>query len=163
MCSSEPVRRAARRLGPAWWGARLAVAAVLAGAGAAAAQSAPVVSGAWVRGTVPGQQTTGAYMRITAAGAVALVGAETPAAKTAEVHEMSMAGNVMSMSPVARLAVQAGATVELKPGGYHLMLTGLRAPLKKGDQVPLRLFFEGPDRRRQEVDVRAEVRDLAGR
>jgi periplasmic copper chaperone A len=142
---------------------RLAFTALLLWAGGSAAQAPPEVNGAWIRGTVPGQHATGAFMSITSTAAVALVGAETPVAQSAEVHEMSMAGNVMHMRPVARLAVPAGGRVDLKPGGYHLMLTGLKAPLKTGDRVPLKLFFEGVDRQRREIAVQAEVRDIAAK
>jgi copper(I)-binding protein len=141
----------------------LAFAALLLWAAGSAAQVPPEVSGAWVRGTVPGQHATGAYMSITSADDVALVGAETPVAQSAEVHQMSMTGNVMNMRPVARLAVPAGGRVDLKPGGYHLMLMGLKAPLKTGDRVPLKLFFESKDRQRREIAVQAEVRGIAAK
>jgi copper(I)-binding protein len=106
------------------------------------AATAPVtVEGAWARASVPGQSTSGAFMRLTAREAETLVGAETPAAGRAEVHEMKMDGNVMRMREVPALPLPAGRSVELKPGSYHLMLQELKAPLKPGTSIPLTLRF----------------------
>ena len=131
-----------------------------------AAASAPAwaqvhVKSAWVRGTVAAQKTSGAYMEISSARDASLVGAESPAAGTVEVHEMSMDKNVMRMRAVPRLDLPAGRTVELKPGGYHMMLIDLKKPLRKGDSVPLRLKIENRDKTVSTVEVRAEVRDAA--
>lgn len=117
------------------------------------------VKSAWVRGTVAAQKTTGAYMEIYSARGANLVGAESTAAAAVEVHEMSMDKNVMRMRAVPRLDLPAGKTVELKPGGYHMMLIDLRRPLKKGDSVPLRLKIENKDKTVSTVEVKAEVRD----
>jgi periplasmic copper chaperone A len=105
----------------------------------AQAQALPKVEGAWVRSSVPGQQGTGAFMKITAAQAMQLVGVSTPVAGTAEVHEMKMDGDVMRMRAVSKLDLPAGRTVELKPGGYHVMLMDLKQPLAPGSTVPLTL------------------------
>jgi len=94
------------------------------------------------------------------AGAV-LVGAESPAAAIVEVHEMRMDGNVMRMRAIPRLELPAGRTVELKPGGYHVMLVDLKRPLKNGDSVPLRLKIEGKDKSVATVEVKADVREFA--
>lgn len=115
---------------------------------------------AWVRGTVPGQRTTGAYMQITSSEAASLISASSPAAGNVEIHAMEMDGNIMKMRPVARLALPAGKTVGFKSGGYHFMLTDLVQPLKNGDKVPLFLTFEGKDAKRSSVKVEAEVREL---
>lgn len=115
----------------------------------------------WVRGTVAEQKATGAFMALTAAADSKLVGAASPLAGTVEIHEMAMDQNVMKMRPVAALALPAGRTVELKPGGYHVMLMDLKQPLKKGDTVPITLKLQGKDGKPQEVEVKAEVRDLA--
>lgn len=139
---------------------RLSLLAVAASAGLAFCSGAsaqksgalPRVEGAWVRSAVPGQAGTGAFMRITAAQPMKLVGASTPAAGQADVHEMKMDGDVMKMRPVAALDLPAGRTVELKPGGYHLMLTDLKEALKPGTRVPLTLVFRdasGADRKLQ--------------
>lgn len=99
------------------------------------------IDGAWIRSAVAGQQGTGAFMRITARQSMQLVGVSTPAAGTAEVHEMKMDGEIMRMRAVTRLELPAGKAVELKPGGYHLMLMDLKQPLKPGTVVPLTLIF----------------------
>ena len=119
------------------------------------------VKSAWVRGTVAAQKTTGAYMEISSARDASLVGAESTAAGAVEVHQMSMDKNVMRMRAVPRLELPAGKILELKPGGYHMMLVDLKKPLKKGDSVPIRLKIENKDKTISTVEVKAEVRDAA--
>lgn len=130
---------------------------------AASAQAQVSVSGAWVRGTVEGQTASGAYMQLKSARGATLVGAESPVAGVVEVHEMRMEGNTMRMRAVGKLELPAGQAVELKPGGYHIMLMDLKAPLRKGESVPIKLRFLGRDGKPQEVEVSAEVRDLTAR
>ncbi len=137
--------------------ARLAlVPALLLTAGLAQAQV--VVANAWVRATVPQQKSTGAFLQIKSPTDVKLISVSTPSAGVAEVHEMAMDGDVMRMRPVASLAVPAGKLVELKPGGYHVMLMDLKGPLKTGDAVVLTLVFEGADKSRSTVSVQAPAR-----
>ena len=132
---------------------------LLAAAGAAHAQVE--ARAAWVRGTVPGQTTAGAYMELTSDRRARLLGAESPAAGSAEIHEMTMEGNVMRMRAVPRLELLPGKTVELKPGGHHMMLVDLKRQLKKGDLVPIRLKVELSDKTIRTIQVLAEVRELA--
>ncbi|HSV57364.1 MAG TPA: copper chaperone PCu(A)C [Variovorax sp.] len=108
-----------------------------------AAGTAPVqVSDAWVRRAVPGQSGTGAFMKLKAPAGTRLVGAATPVAGVAEVHEMKMEGDTMKMRALSQgLELPAGQTVELKPGGYHLMLMDLKQPIAAGSSVPLTLRF----------------------
>ena len=109
----------------------------------AGAQTATVkVEGAWARASVQGQTGTGAFMRLTAQDGARLVRAESPAAGVTEVHEMKMEGDVMKMRAVPALELPAGKTVELKPGGYHVMLLDLKAPLAKDSAVPITLVFQ---------------------
>lgn len=99
----------------------------------------------WARQTAAGQSTGGGFMTISNGGAAAdrLLGASSPAAARVEIHAMSMDGGVMRMRPVTGgLPVPAGGALALKPGGYHLMLTGLKGPLELGRLVPLTLHFE---------------------
>ena len=103
---------------------------------------AVAIDGAWARASVAGQKATGAFMRITARQSLRLVGTDSPAAGVTELHEMKMEGDVMKMRAVPALALPAGQTVELKPGGYHVMLMDLKAPLPKGSTVPVTLFFQ---------------------
>nr|WP_083336784.1 copper chaperone PCu(A)C [Polaromonas sp. JS666] len=113
------------------------------GSAAALAQTAAVkVDGAWARATVQGQKGTGAFMSLTASEATRLVGVSSPVAGVAEVHEMKMEGDVMKMRALPSLELPAGKKVELKPGGYHLMLMDLKAPLAKDSTVPLTLLFK---------------------
>ncbi|WP_300454128.1 copper chaperone PCu(A)C [Accumulibacter sp.] len=119
------------------------------------------VKNAWVRGTVPGQQATGAFMEIVSQSGATLVGAASPAAAITEIHEMKMEGGVMKMRSIPRLPLPAGKPVQLGPGGYHVMLIKLKQPLQKGDSVALTLQVEGQDKKTEAVEVRAEVRDLA--
>jgi periplasmic copper chaperone A len=125
------------------------------------ALAAVTVNEAWVRATVPGQSVAAGYMKLRSGEPATLVGIRTPLAPEAEVHEMSMQGGVMKMRPVNRLALPAGRVVELKPGGYHLMLMNVRKPLKTGDKVPLTLIIERQDKSREDIEVEAEVRGAA--
>ena len=108
---------------------------------AGASQQLPRVEGAWVRSAVPGQHGTGAFMKITAPRPMQLVGVATPVAGVAQVHEMKMEGDVMKMRAVPALDLPAGRSVELKPGGYHLMLMDLKQSLEAGSTVPITLLL----------------------
>ena len=127
--------------------------------GALAAQV--TAADAWVRGTVGGQRSTGAFMTLTAASDAALVAATSPAAKIVEIHEMRMDGGVAKMRAVPRVELPAGKPVKLEPGGYHVMLMALQQPLKDGDTVRITLTLEQRDGKRSTLDVDAKVRPLA--
>ncbi len=92
------------------------------------------VDDAWVRATVPGQSATGAFMRITADTDSKLVDVASPVAKTVQIHEMSMKGDVMSMQRVNSVDLPAGKPVMLDSDGYHVMFMGLAAQVKEGDR-----------------------------
>ncbi len=97
----------------------------------------------YTRPTREGQQVGGGYLKLANHGpADRLVSAASPAAASVEIHSMSMEGDVMKMRQVDAIDLPTGATVLLQPGGYHLMLMGLKAPLKAGDKIPLTLKFE---------------------
>ena len=100
------------------------------------------VAESWARATVPGQKATGAFMKITAQQPSKLVAASTPVAGITEIHEMKMDKDVMRMSAVAALDLPAGKTVELKPGGYHVMLMQLVEPLEVGRTIRVTFVFE---------------------
>jgi copper(I)-binding protein len=129
-------------------------------AGAAQAQGKVEVKDAWVRGMVATQDTTGAFMRIRSQSSARLVGAKTPAAKLVEIHRTTMEGGVMRMRPVDAIELPAGQAVELKPGGYHVMLMQVPRPLEAGTSVSLTLIVEAKDGTRTEVTVQAPVRSL---
>ena len=101
------------------------------------------VEAAWARPTVAGQSAGGGYLKISGgASADRLLSASSTVARHVELHTMEMDGNVMRMRPVESVAVPAGQTVELKPGGLHVMFMGLAQPLKGGSSFPLTLRFE---------------------
>jgi copper(I)-binding protein len=140
---------------------RFATAAIAMLLSPALAHAQVTVTNPWVRGTVAPQTATGAFMEIRSTESVSLVGVSTPAAKSATVHAMSMDGGVMRMRPIAKLDVEPAGAVVLAPGGYHLMLEGLKKPLHKGEAVPLSLVFEGKDGKRFTVEAKARVLGLA--
>lgn len=121
---------------------------------AAAFAAQPTIENGWVRASVPGQQATGAFMRIVAKEPTQLVSVSTPVAGSAEVHEMKMEGDVMRMRAAGAIELPVGKPFELKPGGYHLMLQDLRKPLDNGSTVPLTLVF----RNAKGVETRMELR-----
>lgn len=98
----------------------------------------------WTRQTAPGQSVGGGFMTIVNGGKTGdqLVSATSPAAQKVEIHSMTMNDGIMRMRPLpGGLAVPAGGRLELKPGGFHIMLIGLKTPLAVGKFVPLTLRF----------------------
>jgi copper(I)-binding protein len=124
------------------------------------AQGAVTATDAWVRGTVPAQRSTGAFVTLQSTEDTRLVGVASPIAKSAEIHESEMANGTMRMKAVDFVALPAGKRIELKPGGYHVMLLGVVKPLGAGDSVPLTLTLEDPSGKRSTLDVEAAVRPL---
>ena len=101
------------------------------------------VTDAWARATLQGQKATGAFMKITAKDSAKLVGVSSPVAGVVEIHEMKMDKDVMKMAALPNgLELPAGKAVELKPGGYHVMLMDLKAPLAKDTTIPLTLTVQ---------------------
>jgi len=98
----------------------------------------------YARATAPGQPTGGAFLRLENRGKAAdrLLSASAEVGRSTELHSMAMEGDVMRMREVEAIEIPAGRHVELKPGGLHVMLMGLKGPLKEGDKFPLRLKFE---------------------
>lgn len=139
-------------------------AVVLAACSSGAATSAPApatgtltVEGAWARPSTGADRAGAAYLVIRNASAVddALVGASSPAATTVEIHETTADDSgMMAMHPVERIPIPAGGSVELKPGGFHIMLIGLTTPLEVGSKIDLTLKFASS----APVTVQAEVR-----
>ncbi|WP_054991008.1 copper chaperone PCu(A)C [Pseudomonas coronafaciens] len=118
------------------------------------------VDDAWVRATVPGQPSTGAFMRITSSTDSKLVDVTSPAAKTVQIHQMSMKGDVMSMQRVTSVDLPAGEPVVFDSNGYHVMFMGLAAQVKEGDKVPLTLTVEDAKGVKESVQVTAIARSL---
>ena len=129
----------------------------------AQAPAAVDVKDAWVRATVAQQKSTGAFMQPTARADTRVVSVESPIAGVAQIHEMAMDKDVMRMRELKTgLPLPAGKAVELKPGGYHVMLMDLKGQVKAGDVVPLSLVLEGQDGKRTKLEVKAPVRALGG-
>jgi len=108
------------------------------------AQTPPVaVTGAWSRATPPGAEVGAVYLTLDSPAGDRLVSASSPVAARAQVHEMRMDGAVMQMRELTDgLPLPAHHAVVLSPGGLHIMLVGLKAPLKQGGTVPLHLVFQ---------------------
>ncbi len=114
------------------------------------------ISNPQARAMVPGAKVGGGYLSITNRGRAddKLVGITSSRAKSSEIHQMNVDNGVMTMRPVAGgLVIPAGQTVELKPGGYHVMFKDVSEPFKQGETVNATLTFE----RAGQVDVEFTV------
>lgn len=117
------------------------------------------VTDPWVRATVPAQKATGAFMQLTSKTDARLVEASSPGLRT-EIHEMALQDNVMRMRQLDGVDLPAGKTVELKPGGYHVMFFDVKNQIKEGDVIPLKLVFESKDKKRETVELKVPARGL---
>lgn len=141
-------------------GTALALALGLAALPAAAgdAKLGPIeVKAAWARATPPNAPAGGAFLSVTNTGAATdnLISASSDVAKTVELHTHLAQGDVMRMVAVNSIEVQPGKTVDLAPGGLHVMLIGLKKPLKEGESFPLELTFAQAGKVTVSVDVKA--------
>jgi copper(I)-binding protein len=127
-------------------------------AGHAAAQT--MVENAWVRATVPGQASSGAFMTVTASTASKLLSVQSPVAKIVQIHQSSMKNDVMIMQEVESVALPAGKPVVLDTNSYHVMLIDLTAQVKEGDHVPLTLIVEDAQGVKSSIKVDATARAL---
>jgi len=141
---------------------QLIIAGLLAVTATAWSQTTVKVEDAWVRGTVATQKATGAFMRLTPSVNARLVDAKSPVAGVVEIHEMVLEKDIMRMRQIPGLDLAAGRTMELKPGGYHVMLMDLKQALKGGEQVPITLVFEDDAKKRFTLDIKAPVTALGG-
>ena len=111
----------------------------------------------WTRATAPGATVGAVYMTLTSmTWADDLIAAETPVAGKVEFHNATEEGGVAKMRMLDQVAIKAGDTVALAPGGIHLMLMSLKAPLVEGKTIPLTLTFK----RGRSVDIKVPVRAL---
>jgi periplasmic copper chaperone A len=115
------------------------------------------VTHAWVRATAEGQTGTGGFMTLTAKQPMRLVGVASSVAGVGEVHEMKMQGDVMQMRALTGLDLPAGKTVELRPGGTHMMLMDLNQTLKYGTTVPVTLMFADAQGKQSKLTVQMPV------
>lgn len=141
---------------------KLLIASLLTITATAWAQTNVKVEDAWVRGTVATQKATGAFMRLTPSVNARLVSAQSPVAGVVEIHEMVMENDIMKMRQIPGLDLAAGRAMELKPGGYHVMLMDLKQQLKGGESVPITLVFEDDAKKRFTQEVKAPVTALGG-
>lgn len=121
-------------------------------------QLGPLVIGQpWSRPTAPGMPMGVAYLTITNNGkdADALIAARTPAAARVEMHRTTIADGVARMRPVESISIAPGTTARIEPGGIHLMLVDLKAPLHAGARIPLELTFRDAGRITVQVDIAA--------
>ncbi|MGF6091773.1 copper chaperone PCu(A)C [Pseudomonas sp. 18173] len=118
------------------------------------------VEDAWVRATVAGQPSSGAFMTVTASGDSKLLSVQTPVAKLVQIHEMSMKDDVMKMQQVQSVALPAGEAVSFDPHGYHIMLMNLTAQIKEGDKVPLTLTVEDAKGEKETIEVEAVAKAI---
>ena len=107
-----------------------------------AAQAGVEITGAWARATAPGQTVGAAFMTLNSSDNASLESASSPVAKSVQIHRMSMDNGVMKMRMLDSLPLPAGKSVKLDPDGLHLMLLGLKKPLKEGDNIEISLTLK---------------------
>jgi hypothetical protein len=116
----------------------------------------------WVRATAPGQKVAGGFLDLTADADMKLVGGSSPASKSLELHMMKMDGGVMVMRQIPSIDLPKGKTVNLKPGGLHLMFIDLKQPIKEGDKVPVTLTVRNAAGKEQQIQVEAQAKAAGG-
>lgn len=117
------------------------------------------ISDAWVRATAPGQKVGAAYMTLQSPQAVKLVYAESKSADEVEIHSMSMTNGIMKMRKLEALSLLPNKPEKLAPGGFHLMLFGLKAPLKAGEKVTLTLCFKDDKDQITHQDITVPIKE----
>lgn len=128
----------------------------------ASANAQVSIKDAWIRATVAPQKVTGAFMQITSKQDMKLIAVSSKIADSAEIHSMEMDGDMMKMREIKDLPLPAGKTTELKPGGMHIMLFGLKKAVKEGEKITLHLTLEDNKKQRQQVEVQAIVKAMNG-
>jgi copper(I)-binding protein len=119
------------------------------------------VDDAWVRATVAGQPSSGAFMTVTASSDSKLLSVQSPVARLVQIHEMSMKDDVMKMQQAQSVALPAGKAVSFDPHGYHIMLMDLNAQIKEGDKVPLTLTVEDAKGEKESIQVEAVAKAIS--
>jgi len=133
---------------------------LIAGTSHAAENAKLIVTDAWMRASLGQVPTTAAYFKVENRGTNEdkLLSVSTPVAGMAHLHNSAEANGVMTMTAVNALIVKPGETVTLTPGGVHVMVMNMKAPIKAGSKVQMVLTFERAGR----IEVEAEVRGLDG-
>jgi copper(I)-binding protein len=119
------------------------------------------ISDAWARATAPGQKVAAAYMNLSSKQGAALIRAECDLAGSVEIHSMTMENDVMKMRMLEELALPAGKTVSLAPGGFHLMLFNLKQPLDAGKQAKFTLHFRTDAGEDKSIDITMPIKTSA--
>lgn len=116
------------------------------------------ISNAWLKESIPGSDNGAGYFTISNTGTtdITVVGAKTNASRAVEVHQHILRDGMMRMRRVPELNIEAGKTIVFQPGGYHLMLFGVKNTFKPGDQVEFELHFSDGD----SVSFDAEVKTI---
>ena len=128
---------------------------------AQATSAKTTVSDAWARATVTGQNMGGAYMTLKSDREARLIGASSPVSAEVELHTMKMDGEKMVMAQVPSIALPANTKVELKPGSLHIMFMGLKAPLKEGQIIALKLEIKNKVGQSQFLEIQAPVKAVS--
>ena len=118
------------------------------------------VTKAWTRATAPGQDSASIQLTITSKKAATLIGVASGSAQSGEIHTMVMEGDVMKMRAIESLALPAKTPVTLGADGNHLMLLGLRTPLKAGRKLPFALTVKLADGRTITLKILAQIKPL---
>jgi hypothetical protein len=118
------------------------------------------VSQAWSRATAPGQDAGVVSLHITSQQDANIIAVSSPASNSAEIHSMVHENGMMKMRAMDSLALKAKQEVVLGDGGNHLMLIGLKKPLKAGEMVTLMVTVQFADKRKEQVEVKAEIKPL---
>lgn len=137
-------------------------AVLLAGLTTSAMADSVKVENAWVRATAPGQKVAGGFLDLTADADMKLVGGDSPASSTLELHMMKMDGGVMIMRQIKEINLPQGKTVSLKPGGLHIMFIDLKQQIKEGDKVPVTLTVRNAAGKEQPLQVEAQAMRAGG-
>lgn len=118
------------------------------------------IKDAWARATAPGQVNGSVGVVITSKKDARLIAVKSAVAESAEIHTMTMDNGVMQMRQLDYLELPANQPVTLGPGGNHLMLFGLKRPLKEGSTLPLTLTVQFADKKTEKISTKAQVRSL---
>ena len=119
------------------------------------------VDNAWARATAPGQPVGAAFMDLAADANMTLLSAHSPASKSVELHTMSMDKGVMVMRQLKKIDLPKGKTVNLQPGGLHLMLIDLNTPLEGGKTTQVTLRLKNSRGKTSELSIDVPVRAMA--
>jgi len=125
-------------------------------------ESVLVVENGWARATAPGQDAASVDMTITSKKQATLIEVSSPAASAAAMHSMKTTGGMMTMREVESIEIHAGKKMILGDSGYHLMLTGLKNPLKAGEMFPMMLSFKMADGHIEKIKIMIKVGQLTG-